>query len=299
MSKTRRLHDHSHFYKYMPAETALKVLMFKTLRWSSPSRFNDPFDVPRTIAHGFNSDDVMRAGADLLNTYLDNPPEDLNDFDETLASVLTIAKEGLPSELREKLRSAVAGMVVELASDGAGLQALRDHWAALVPTMRILCLTESPNHVAMWHHYADCYRGIVLGFSCNEATDSALLVAEPIQYLDAKPDVYTDHGLAKILCLRTDAAARETIRLATLTKSDDWSYEKEWRIVSYANDGDLSDYSDWSFDRSDLSHIYLGPLISDSDLQKVTALAKQYPNAVVFRTSIGMDRELHFQPYEG
>jgi len=298
MSKSSRRHNRSHFYKYMSTEAALKVLESSCLRWSSPARFNDPFDVPRTIAHGFNSEDIIRAIADLLNHYLDEPPSDLSDFDETLATVLAVAKKGLPSELREQLREAIAESSASLASKDKELQALRGQWAALVPTMRILCLTESPSHVAMWHHYADSYRGIVLGFSCNDETDNYFLIAEPIQYLKAKPDVYTDHGLAKLLCMKGISAARETINLATYTKSDDWSYEKEWRIVSYADDGDLSDYSDNPFDRNDLSHIYLGPNISESDIKNILILAKKYPNVSIFSTSIGMDRELHFHPYE-
>lgn len=204
-----------------------------------------------------------------------------------------------PATLESSIRDAINEMAVELASEGVGLKALRDQWAAIVPTMRILCLTESPNHVAMWHHYADCYRGVVLGFRCNDKNDNFLLIAEPIRYLQAKPDVYTDSGLARILCLKAMAASRETFQLATYTKSDDWSYEKEWRVVSYADAGDIGDYSDWSFDPGDLSHIYLGPLISEEDSKRTVELAKHYPSAAVFSTTIGMDRELHFHKHEG
>src|SRR4051812_23527309 len=34
-----------HFYKYVDADTAKIILKNSTLRWSAPSRFNDPFDV--------------------------------------------------------------------------------------------------------------------------------------------------------------------------------------------------------------------------------------------------------------
>lgn len=299
MPESSRRHNRSHFYKYMPAETALKVLNSARLRWSAPVCFNDPFDVPRDIAHGYDPKDITRAIGEVLNYYLDNPPEDLSNFDESLAALLAIAKRGLPDDLREQLRNVIDEMAVELASEGVGLKALRDQWVAIVSTMRILCLTESPNHVAMWHHYADCYRGVVLGFQCNDKNDNFFLIAEPIRYLQAKPDVYTDSGLARILCLNPMAASRETFQLATYTKSDDWSYEKEWRVLSYADDGDIGEYNDWPFHPGDLSHIYLGPLIGEEDLKKIVGLAKHYPNAAVFNTTIGMDRELHFQKHEG
>lgn len=298
MTESSRRHDREHFFKYMPAETARKVLLTGRLRWSSPLLFNDPFDVPRDIAHGFSSADIARATGDLLNHYLDSPPENLTDFDETLAQLLAIARNGFPPDLREQIRATIAEGFEQFQSEES-LQALRDHWKTVVPTMRILCLAESPNHVAMWNHYADRYKGVVLGLKCNDATDNFLLVAEPIEYLQAKPEVYTDHGLAKLLCLNGLAAARATNKLATQTKSDDWSYEKEWRIVDYADKADESQFWDRPFAKEDLSHIYLGPLVLDHDRDHILSLANSYPSVRIFQTSIGMDRELHFQEHEG
>ena len=297
MTESSRQHDRTHFFKYMPAETARKVLLTRRLRWSSPFLFNDPFDVPRDIAHGFTATDITRASIELLNRHLDEPPTDLADFDDTLAQVLSLARQGFPRELREQMRATIADTLPTFQSDGA-LQELRDHWKAVVPTLRILCLAESPNHVAMWNHYANGYQGVVLGFQCNDETDNFLLVAQPIEYLKSKPDVYTDAGIAKLLCLKPMAASRALRRLATQTKSDDWSYEKEWRVVDYADDGDSSHYSDRGFAANDLSHIYLGPLIQDQDRDHILALARRYPKAQIFQTSIGLDRELHFQEHE-
>lgn len=296
MTESSRRHDREHFFKYMPADTARRVLLTGRLRWSSPLLFNDPFDVPRDIAHGFSSADIARATGDLLNHYLDNPPDDLTHFDDALMQVLTIARSGFSPELREQMRAAIAETV---QPSEEALQALRDHWKAVVPTMRILCLAESPNHVAMWNHYADCYKGVVLGLKCNDATDNFLLVAEPIEYLQTKPDVYTDHGLAKLLCLKGLAAAEAIQKLATQTKSDDWSYEKEWRIVDYAEQADDSQFWDRPFSTDDLSHIYLGPLVLDHDRDHILSLASAYPNVRVFDAAIGMDRELHFHEHVG
>ena len=45
-----RIHDREYFYKYMSASTAEVVLGNRTLRWSAPTEFNDPFDVPRELS---------------------------------------------------------------------------------------------------------------------------------------------------------------------------------------------------------------------------------------------------------
>lgn len=38
-------HNRTHFYKYAGSHTAKLILSNRRLRWSSPSLFNDPFDV--------------------------------------------------------------------------------------------------------------------------------------------------------------------------------------------------------------------------------------------------------------
>src|SRR5262245_12595390 len=40
-------------YKYMTAATARIVLGNRTIRWSAPSRFNDPFDMGIPMGFGF------------------------------------------------------------------------------------------------------------------------------------------------------------------------------------------------------------------------------------------------------
>ncbi len=295
MVAATRTHDREHFYKYMPASTARLVLQTGRMRWSSPLLFNDPFDVPRTLAAGLTNDDIARSVADCMDAYLDQPPDDLTDFDPLLQQLLNLAKKGFPQELRAEMRKVTQETRSNPLAHAAALEALREHWSQLVPTMRILCLTESQEHVAMWYHYADKYRGAVLGFRCTEEVDSCFRIAEKIQYLDQKPDVYTDRGFAKLLCLNGVAAARKTAKLATLTKAADWSYEREWRIVSYADPDDAGHFSDWPFERVDLAFVYLGPHISDQDAAELTKLTRHYPNVSVFRTSVGLDRELHFR----
>ena len=39
-----RLHNQRHFFKYASLETATRVIESKSFRWSSPIKFNDPFD---------------------------------------------------------------------------------------------------------------------------------------------------------------------------------------------------------------------------------------------------------------
>ena len=146
----------------------------------------------------------------------------------------------------------------------------------------------------MWYHYADQYRGLVLEFECVDELDSASLRAKPVEYPLVKPAIYTAEGWAKLLMMQNRPATEMLLELATFTKSPDWSYEREWRVTSWKRPADTDLYTDYSFDQRELGAIYLGPMISPSDRETVTALAKGYVNCVVWNVTIGMDREFHF-----
>jgi len=45
-----KTHDRTSFFKYCTAKTAKTILSSKKFRWSSPLRFNDPFDHLYSIA---------------------------------------------------------------------------------------------------------------------------------------------------------------------------------------------------------------------------------------------------------
>ena len=55
------IHDRRYFYKYMSAETALQILQTRTLMYSSPLLFNDPFDVQTTVDFGFTLTEYDKA----------------------------------------------------------------------------------------------------------------------------------------------------------------------------------------------------------------------------------------------
>lgn len=85
---------------------------------------------------------------------------------------------------------------------------------------RIYCLTPLPDSTLMWSHYAENHRGICLEFAVdNEIFGNAREVAYRSEYPCWLPHDPPDEGMIEVL----------------LTKSDDWKYEKEFRIVARAS----------------------------------------------------------------
>jgi hypothetical protein len=91
---------------------------------------------------------------------------------------------------------------------------------AMLAERRIYCLTPKPANVLMWSHYADNHRGICLEFS----------VADNLLFRTAAEVVYREEYPRWVPCDINDKPG--LVMELILTKSRDWSYEEEYRLVS-------------------------------------------------------------------
>jgi Protein of unknown function (DUF2971) len=280
----------------MSVETALAVLATRTLRWSSPLLFNDPFDVPRELSFGLTPAEIVSALKEQLADLIQDPPEDTASLHPGVRLILETVKSGISPEVRTELLEGLKAM--HHAPSSANLDTLREMWRAWVPTFRILCLSESPNHIAMWYHYANAYRGVALEFRCVDSLDSAWLAARPVAYSTTKPEIYTARGWAKTLMLQVEHGVRRLFDIAAYSKATDWSYEHEWRITTFKRETDVGLFTDYPFNPQELATIYLGPLIDGSDRRVIESLAHRYPSVSVKASQIGFDAELHFSSVE-
>lgn len=87
----------------------------------------------------------------------------------------------------------------------------------------ILCLSKNKDSHLMWAHYADSYRGAIIEFDSEHEFFKG---AFEINYVKQRPKLHIDYFLES-----------EQIPVSELcSKSDVWSYEKEWRIVRSLRD---------------------------------------------------------------
>ena len=88
---------------------------------------------------------------------------------------------------------------------------------------RIYCLTPFSDSTLMWSHYAANHRGICLEFDKN---NELIGRARPVRYSTIYPE-WTPHGVTDPLEL-------------VFTKSMDWAYEREFRIIASAQSFQLT-----------------------------------------------------------
>jgi len=182
----------------------------------------------------------------------------------------------------------------------SNLVQLRAAWADMVPRMRILCVSAVNDSLPMWAHYCDNHKGVVLKLAANDEGDSSLLLAEPVLYSSAKPQLPgVDLWAAAVLGER-EIVWMEYFREYYYVKSMSWQYEDEWRVISFARTGETGDYYDSPLDRRDVLGIYLGKDMSSTDKVEFRAIASEtYPHAEVFEARADLDaRRIVFTPVE-
>ncbi len=168
-------------------------------------------------------------------------------------------------DLRRESRSPTAGQIQAFAE-------LKQVWSDLVPKFRILCLSELNDVTSMWQHYADSYRGAVIEFECIDELESAFLIARPVIYQDSPPGIADKKVWARCMLGRTDQTYRDLFTEHLYVKTSPWSYEREWRIVSFALPDESGLFSDYSFHPRELSRIYLGKRCSEEDQKEILCL---------------------------
>ena len=84
------------------------------------------------------------------------------------------------------------------------------------------CLSEKRNSLLMWSHYADCHTGFCIGYNFKQLFEVYGINLLPVGY---------SNDFFVIDTLRKFANHKDIFMKAARTKSLEWSYEKEWRIL--------------------------------------------------------------------
>ena len=295
---SHRRHDRKAFFKYMSASTAKKVLKGQSLRWSSPLLFNDPFDVPRELAHGITVSQLREATARSFAELLKNPPNEIKDLDPRIVTILKMANRANSAEFTEQIVAAIfdeSQNVSATRNESTALDDLQNMWSQWLSEFRILCLCASHEKTSMWYHYAEKYTGVVIELVCSDELSSPWLLAEPVNYPATPPDIFLPSGWGQILTLRKEIAVERLVHAYSYNKTPDWGYEEEWRIVSFKRDGELDQFGDYPVDPRNFSKIFLGPHISETDrIDVLNLLEGDLRHVLPFKSKIELDRRFSF-----
>jgi hypothetical protein len=160
---------------------------------------------------------------------------------------------------------------------------MKNLYEEFLNTTGIYCLTQIPDNILMWSHYLNGHSGIVLEF---KATKEYTLFYEAIGVHYSK-----DYPLVNLM----EIGEPEHFKKALLTKSIDWEYEKEWRIVKTPREGGTGKYK---FANELLTGVILGATIEKNNKDLLLGWLKEYPSDIkLYQAKINETRyQLDIEP---
>jgi len=274
------------FYKYTSSATALLVLETSRLRWSSPTLFNDVAEFRRMPRFDPSVADAHKLLPEIIvNAVLDGAVLDEARLGAPMKVLLNLVKGLAASGLNRKN---LLDMLESSAPDAdERIEAeLREHIEAQdLGKARVLCVTTEYDNDAMWGNYGEAHSGCVLGFRHIESLSTPLLEAKPVAYSEGRPIVGS--GLDFLLYGDTSELRERTLQAVCFTKKLAWSYEHEWRALSWRPNEHGKQHGDYLFHPNELESVTLGARASASTTASVRGvLAQRYPSTKLFQMQV-------------
>tara|TARA_R110001583_G_scaffold51269_1_gene160178 strand:- start:887 stop:1753 length:867 start_codon:yes stop_codon:yes gene_type:complete len=271
------------FYKYTSSSTAEIILNGGSLRWSSPSVFNDLAEFQRMPRFEPSVSESHRLFPQaLIDIASGKRPADLECLAPTTRMHLYLIQKMRQNGLSVGSLLKLFGDFKNSQADDKIDKALRDHFDSLdVQRARVLCLTATPYNEVMWGTYAENHYGCALGFSAA-LTDSPFHEARPVTYTN-KPAI-VGSGLDFLLYGDTPELRRKTLEAVCYTKKVVWSYEQEWRLITWRPNEVGISHGDYVFHPEELKTIVFGARAKQDFIETICAIAKdKYPMTKILK----------------
>lgn len=282
-----RLHDRSCFYKYASRSTALRVIEGKSFLWSSPTKFNDPFDHQIGFVIELDKDkfaDLLTAAAERL-IFVDELPSGFSPSSAFAVAALHLRKfrnqlsrKQIVQVLRETINMAAQTLHEDIASFSETLQEHLCH-------SRVFCVSATHDNVVMWSHYSEEHQGVVFKLKCDDALDNMLLAAKEVNYTDGFIPFPSAEVYARHLTGEEPFDFTPLVWQMAYTKHRDWRYEREWRVhIPLLSEPAGDGYSIFKEDPSIFEEIYLGCRMPPEDATAIiNAVRAHLPDTRIFQ----------------
>jgi hypothetical protein len=153
---------------------------------------------------------------------------------------------------RERRKRVTEELKLKLHKQPEFWKTITTEMQAEIDRQGVLCLSESPDSLLMWAHYAGGHQGVCLKF--RHEGNRFFGRAQKVHYSDEPRNIDPFDG--SLIGLR--------IAFLLNTKTTPWEYEKEWRIVDHDRGSGVQ-----SFPPALLSGVILGMRIGESEREQI------------------------------
>jgi hypothetical protein len=193
-------------YKYKPNnEYTMKIFTEGKLYFPSISELNDPFEG----AIPFIFDEAELTPENIFQKMYDLATEEHPDFTPEQLYQFVSGNYGKGGFFDEKHLEKINKETRENINEKIG----------------ICSLTSKNNNILMWSHYADGHKGLCIGFDWQMLRKSTSAILGNVNYQDDLPKY-------KIFGSNSDF-----FQTLLLTKSTEWQYEQEYRLMTIESRG--------------------------------------------------------------
>ncbi len=249
------------FYKYASSDAALAVLRSGTVRYSSPRAFNDPFDIQSGLHFDFDPANLHSKVIDRIHELASASSAPAVDPNDPWGKLVLEAHRyypthGFPRDRWFELTAdAFAALVREFRNTQ---QQYQSHWwNKILPGVRVFCVSEDPDNLLMWAHYARDHTGVVFEFWSLPEEDNPLSVARAVEYTKTPPSFFFESDWLDNLTGVKQLDFSALYKRYAYIKSYHWSYEREWRVwYPLADETAMHDYI--SIRKSEFASIRFG-----------------------------------------
>lgn len=272
-------------YKYLHPDR-VDVLRNGTIRFSSPKVLNDPFELKPYLSG------VAPEG------------EICSDFEQKLPNIIAEEYAKLPPDFRSKCS---IQKFQELANSQLPQLKIQFQDFAIMARPRIqkiisegfeeiagiLCLSESPTNLLMWSHYADSHQGFVIEFDSTSVFFNQKKSHQD-EFRHLRKVIYCEQRLSYTLLDINNFSP-------FLTKSIDWSYEAEWRMLLPLSSAAMTVGNGattvhlFEYPRSAIKSIILGCRMNESkekEIRQIITNADIFKNVACLKAEVD---EVHYR----
>ena len=241
---------------------------------SNPVNFNDPYDCGISFKSEPLQVSLLRSKlnyiGDYMGVYLSKEEilflERSNNFIQDFFSITF-----------SKLDSKLTNDELQIFAQSMNNFFLNEHMATvesykhmILSSNYVSCFSETNESILMWSHYADYHRGFCIEYDFKSLgiSDLRFRMLEPVLYRNEMFDISLYFNAETI----SNNTANNFVALyASMIKSSEWAYEKEWRIV----------ISNGVFDKEGVlavpkpKSIYLGVKVPKEDRERLYMIAEK------------------------
>lgn len=291
-------------YKYVTPDR-IDILEKGLIRFTQPLCFNDPFEVFPAV-EAFLKPGKEKELASLISANIkSNPNESKKTWDEEIIKYQNMFHVDftnlLPAELGlamvDQHVESLTNLIVNQLNIKAKTSFLHTIRQKMNTDMGILSLSEKPDNLLMWAHYTNAHRGFVLGFNADHSffdqrlnQDDLIRHVSKVKYSYERPQISFFDPTADPKDFFTNIFAN-----FCLTKSQDWAYEQEWRMImllknaAYIKEHPSGNIFLFSLPADCIQAVILGGMIDEKDKHHIHAIIAQsdhYSHIVIKQAQI-------------